>query len=988
MAKSLHQTVSFSGGVVSPKLDARVDQQKYGTWSRLLNNMVPYKTGGMTRRVGTQFMGPPKYPTGLYAVRTMAFIYSPTTTFDLEFGHLYVRFWSNGQQVAVSSAPTWVSGTTYPPGSYATSVANSDIYYTAGGIVNSTTDPNADPTHWVRQTIYEVPSPYSGTYASNAAPQTADVFGLVPCQINDVVYLVHPDYAPYKLTQFGTTDWTLVQVDYLTPALLDQNATDTTIAPSGTQGNGITLSATAPAWVTSTYYSLANSVLEGGLIYDCIVAHASGTFATDLASGYWQQVSIFNSQQIGGTWQLADLRNSAYLELDGTAANGFATGTDSTGGSWSSLPYTSGTIQCLGGYEVHTYGVWAADVAVQRSLDGGQTWDTVQTVTGRSDRNVDLTGTAVQVGLYRIQLSVPSGLSAVPINPGATNPRVVFECDDAFLYGLVQITAVANAYSATANVLTQINSTSATEYWSEGAWSNYRGFPQAAASYQQRIIYGSSGFEPQRIWGTVTNDIENFALGDQTDATDAFAFDLNAPGRGPIVWLIAQSDLFCGFSGAEWIINSGTVSGTGASTGSAITPSNINAVEQGTFGSAPQVQPAIVGNAVFFAQRQADAIRQMLFSVYTAKYMSQDLSTLADHLFASGIVQIAYQPRWRHQGIIWCVTNQGTLCGLTYDLEQEVFGWFQAQTGYGQTSLALPPGLIDNGFESVSVIDGKGTADDEVWLVANRSIGGVNTRSIERMNPVNWEEIFTGAPNPPAPVLADAFYVDSGVTVLNPGTTYITGLGHLPGRYVYGLADGYPFGPILCNGGTAQLPPSIPTTVGTVQIGLPIYYSGQPMRFDSDARMGNTQGLVKQVSDVFIRVWNSMGGSISNGTTPLPQWVSGTNYAVGAQVISPATQLAYQCITAYSGTVDPSASASWVNFPKPVSNAPVPIPYTPSTGNPFASPVLVTEPTDIRITPMLNISPDTDPTVIVMGNDALPLTVLGIFLKYEVTATP
>ena len=51
MAKSLHQTVSFAGGVVSPKLDARVDQQKYGTWSRSLNNMVPYKTGGMTRRV-------------------------------------------------------------------------------------------------------------------------------------------------------------------------------------------------------------------------------------------------------------------------------------------------------------------------------------------------------------------------------------------------------------------------------------------------------------------------------------------------------------------------------------------------------------------------------------------------------------------------------------------------------------------------------------------------------------------------------------------------------------------------------------------------------------------------------------------------------------------------------------------------------------------------------------------------------------------------
>ena len=112
------------------------------------------------------------------------------------------------------------------------------------------------------------------------------------------------------------------------------------------------------------------------------------------------------------------------------------------------------------------------------------------------------------------------------------------------------------------------------------------------------MIYGASGYEPQRLWGTVTNDIENFTLGDQTLATDSFAFDLNAPSRGPIQWLLAQLDLFVGFAGAEWIVNSGATGATGAGTGAAITPSNISATEQSSFGSAPGVKPQVVGDAL------------------------------------------------------------------------------------------------------------------------------------------------------------------------------------------------------------------------------------------------------------------------------------------------------------------------------------------------------------------------------------------------------
>ena len=1183
MGKGIHSIHTMAGGEVSPKVDARVDLSKYGSWLRQCQNMIPYKQGGLTRRPGTQFMAVVKPITGVfsqYAVRLMPFVFSPTTQFVLEFGNGYVRFYSNGAQVVLSSAPIWQTSSVYLPGSFVEDPGDSDnIYYSAGGVSGSSTQPHNDSANWVLQSIYEVPSPYQSGYTpSTTSMYSTDVFVVTPCQINDVIYLVHPDYPPYKLTRFGDEDWQMEQVVFLTPALLDQNATDTTITPSALTGNGITLTASAPAWVTATYYTAADSVLHGGIIYDCVVANVSGTFATDLANGLWEAVGIFNPLHVGADWQLATLRNTAYVEYDGTAADGFVAG-------------TSNSIQCIGGYTFSSYGTWGGDIQLQQSLDNQLSWEPVTTETSRSDNNFSVKGTAAVLAWYRI---VVSNVSAPPAT-GASNPRIIFQVDDAFLYGLVQIATVPiigtsggltngvtyqinalgsanwssigagpnpyvgeifvwngttvtgsnwsvfNPYICTANVVTQLtnnapvavypawvsgnayyhnvtsdnfvvgnwyvitavgnsawtlygapqaavgvtfqatgtgtvggtgtandllsyaginyqcihtntNSTTAppsdptdfavftpalvgSPYWSEGAWSNYRGFPQAITSYQQRVIYASSGFEPQRIWGTITNDLENFYLGDQTLVTDSFAFDLNAPSRGPIQWLIAQTDLFAGLSGAEWVINSGSQNQANAGSGAAIGPSNIDAFENGTFGSS-STQPAVVGNAVFFVQRQSTSIRQMLFSVYTAKYMSQDLTGLSDHLFQNGIYQIAYQNRWRSQGILWAITGSWGLCGLVYDLEQEVAGWFKCPTVQTNNANGAP-----TNFTSMAVIYGGTPNDDQLWLVANGCV--------QRMNPFNWETNITVI-NGQNQQFDNAYYVDNGKTFTNPGSLTLTGLTWLENQSVVGIAGGSPsigypgaFGPLtVSNTGTVTLPPSFQASVATVQIGLPIQYYAQPMRIDQDPMAGNTQARTKTLVDLYVRLYNSMGGSVSNGTFQYPMWTSGAQQNIGDNVISPLTSGAYQCTVAIAGgsnTIDPSAypqqwtagfayatgtyvtylqlvyyslapvtsqtppnidTTNWqyryvnpfVSIPVPSYQPPVPIPYTPAGANPFAVPVPVTSPKDVRVTPqqMPTTAGDEghDPQFIIQGNDALPLTILALIVKYDIVSNP
>ena len=908
MTKSIENQLSWSAGEWSPLLDARVDNPKYRHACRQLQNMIVMKQGGATRRPGTRYIGTAKYASNFSiqnnATRLMKFQFSPTTSFVLEFGNKYVRFYSNKQPVMINTAPDWSAALSYAVGDFVRDTTDHLIYYCIAAVSGST-QPHSDATHWVQQNIYEVPSPYSGVVALGSDTWSADVFTVVPCQINDVVYLVHPNYPPYKLTRISDSppNWTMDQVNFMTPPLLDQNTTSTFMSASATTGD-ITVSANAPGWYTSHFYQPGDTVDVSSSLYICTVAHISGTWSADLAAGKWENITYFNSGHIGSTWQLSYLRNSSSIALDITGNATSAT-----------------SIEARGQWELHTYGVWSADVTLQRTFDNGINWENVRTITGRLDRNADVKGIAVKPGTYRI---VVNNWTA-PATPGASTPRAVFEVVDALVSGLVKITGIINPNAVYATVITPLDNTNGTIYWSEGAWSNYRGYPQAVTSFQQRVIYGGSSYEPQRIWGSVTNDIENFDRGDQTLATDSFAFDLAAVGRGPIQWLIAQTDLFVGFSGAEWVVNSGSSSSNGGSSGAAITPTAVNAVEHSSWGSAPNVQPAIVGNAVLYPQRAERTIQQMLFSIYTQKYMSADLTSLSEHLFGKGMAQIDYQPQFRNQGIVWVITKSNSLCGMTYQLEQEIFGWARHITG----------GTTDKGFESIAVVEGQGVADDEVWVVVNRRVDGADYRYIELIDPTVWETQSSTTINGIAqPEIKNAFYVDCGITVTSPGTNVITGLSYIKGRSVVGLINGNTtFGPLTVSaGGTITIPNYTATSGDVLQVGLPINYAVQAMRLDSDPRGGVLQGLTKALSKLYLRVTNSLGGNISDGgAKSVP-----VNYRT---VLTPLGQ----------------------------------------------GPAIYTG--EKAVAPFSNAF-DNDPVYVIQGSDALPLTLLAVAVKYDIAGSP
>jgi hypothetical protein len=99
---------------------------------------------------------------------------------------------------------------------------------------------------------------------------------------------------------------------------------------------------THTAWVTSTAYVVGNNVSSGGVNYNCLVSHTSGTFATDLLAGKWQLGNFIGAQMpaglvsigkdgVGGA-QVAIAGANAATQIEGTWTPSF--------GGWTVTPTT------------------------------------------------------------------------------------------------------------------------------------------------------------------------------------------------------------------------------------------------------------------------------------------------------------------------------------------------------------------------------------------------------------------------------------------------------------------------------------------------------------------------------------------------------------------------------------------------------------------------------------------------------------------------
>ncbi|MEF2789220.1 MAG: hypothetical protein U0N23_03775, partial [Parasutterella excrementihominis] len=146
--------VSFAGGVVSPAMFGRVDDQKYKTGLAKCENFVCSPQGAVFNRPGFEFVRATKYADK--KTRLIPFKFSSDQTMVIEFGDKYARFHTNGATLMSGSSP------------------------------------------------YEITTPY----------EADDLAEIKYTQSADVLTLVHTKYPPKELKRYSAYDWRLETIDF------------------------------------------------------------------------------------------------------------------------------------------------------------------------------------------------------------------------------------------------------------------------------------------------------------------------------------------------------------------------------------------------------------------------------------------------------------------------------------------------------------------------------------------------------------------------------------------------------------------------------------------------------------------------------------------------------------------------------------------------------------------------------------------------------
>jgi hypothetical protein len=346
-------------------------------------------------------------------------------------------------------------------------------------------------------------------------------------------------------------------------------------------------------------------------------------------------------------------------------------------------------------------------------------------------------------------------------------------------------------------------------------------YPSTVTYMEQRRSFAATDNRPQNVWMTRSATESNLSQSVPLRDNDAIIFRIAASQQNRIRHLVPLGDLIALTAGGEFRIY--------AAGSDVLTPASVTPKPQSYVG-ANNVQPCVAETSVLYVQAQGGHVREFAYAgdgINGALYKTNDISILAPHLFDGyDIVDLAYS-RTAKCPTLWAVRSDGRLLGLTYVPGQNVRAWHQHDT--------------DGEFASVCCVAEGG--EDVLYAAVNRTINGRDVTYIERLHTRQFS------------ALADAFFVDSGLTYSGAPTTTVSGLWHLVGKTVSILSDGAVLPQqVVPASGTLTLP----VAASKVHVGLPITANLRtlPLSWQAD---GFGQGTIKNVSKVHVRLANSSG---------------------------------------------------------------------------------------------------------------------------------
>ncbi len=622
---------------------------------------------------------------------------------------------------------------------------------------------------------YEISTPYL----------EADLFDLHYTQSADVLTIVHPNYAPRELRRSAATSWALTAISFSPqqdPAGTGVTATafDPNFPPFMAGPNFIVVTPAA-AGTDNVAYRITS------IYNDDFRSETSGTLITQTSLDAAQNINL-KWGAVGGASRYCIYRSS----------NGLSSGTFQLIAETTGLELDDNRIHANTNIEIG-----------DRATDGStQEFYVVTLVSASGDESV--ASSEVQA----INILTNPGAANI-INVTATTPRASINVykKRSGLYGFIGTTT---ASSFTDNNIEPDLSRQPPNV--QNPFSGTNNFPRAVDYFEQRRLFAGTNNLPQNLWGTATGTESSLLAQLPPRDADAFSFRIAARRVNTIRHIVPLTDVILLTNSAEWRFSS--------SDGGAITPNSLS-VRPMSYVGASNVQPVVTSNSLLYAQARGGRLREIIYSLNdqaVAGYQNSDASIMAPHLFDyKTITDLAFSAA--PYPILWSVSSDGKLLGLTYVPDQKVAGWHQHVT--------------DGTFESCCVV-AEGD-EDRLYVVVRRTINGVNKRYVERLHTRSFS------------ALEDAFFVDCGLTYTGAAATTISGLGHLEGKTVSVLGNGATFPPKVVTSGSITLE----QPVTKAHIGLPITAELRTLPMTIDQMTAFGQGRGKNVNKVFLKVYKS-----------------------------------------------------------------------------------------------------------------------------------
>ena len=716
----------------------------------------------------------------LDTVRMMPFIYSSTIAYPIEFGEKYARFYYDGEPL----------------------LGDGDVHV-------------------------EIDTPF----------ESSDLYQLQTRQIADVMWCVHPSYLQKKLKRTDPYTFTLEDIVFDKGPFLERNDIaeddDVTMNVNVTDvdDNGI-LTASSSTFEDGHVGSIfklthprvnrqtngSKTGTETGIIGDPMDVLGDYTFSIT-STGWAGTVRLQRSTDDWVTHTNIVSYTSGIRTYEGTEKTAgvqyrimitahtrniisasLSEHTSAVSGSAKATGVIGVPLDIKGDFNFNTHGNWGATTVLERNEDNAG-WEPYRTyisvvLNGAGDRNVQFAGTEEADNVqYRINVTKYT-TGTVEADLQATSSTQS---------GIVRINEVVSSTEANITIVSKISQTTDTKRWAEGAWSDVRGYPAAIGLFEERIIYGGTENNPNRIWLSASGKFEDFEAG--IKAADSFSLDMASTNI--IKWIAALEALAIGHGGEEFRIRASELD-------EPLTPTDFSIRKQTAFGST-NIQAIEVGSAILFVDSVGRRVREFTYRDDAQKYVSPDLTALAEHITTSGIVCFAHQKN--PDSILWCVLENGGLISLSYNREQNVTAW------------ARHP--IDGLVQSVAIVPS--SSEDEVWLSVVRSTNGSNKIYVEKFHS-RYLDIRK----------ENSFFVDCGIIYSGPAITDITGLDHIEGKIVAILADGEVLAEQRVEDGKVILS----TPAFNVRCGIPYISQATPMRMDMNLASGSTYGSIKKISEI------------------------------------------------------------------------------------------------------------------------------------------